>query len=153
MIDRLNAMYEELKELIDSRLGKEEIRFSCDLSENKLKDCIVEKAGKSEEDLISEDPYSRLLTSSILNCLDYGLSICVKNDDFKVSDVYKEAEFHVEKDSMGIWRINSITLKFDPKKIKAERILEIKNCINFFKQSCSKNREAPAIEINLQIAK
>ena len=153
MIDRLNGMYEELKVLIDSKLGKEEVRFSCDLSENKLKDCIVEKAGKSQEDLISEDPYSRLLTLSVINCLDYGLSVCVKNEDFKVSDVYKEVEFHVEKDHKGIWRIDSITLKFDPNKIKAERISEIKNCINFFKKSCSKNRESPAIEINLEIAK
>ena len=152
MIDRLNAMYDELKELIESKLGKEEVRFSCDLSEYKLKECIVERAGISEDDIISEDPYSRLLTLTVLNCLDYGLSACVKNEDFKVSEVYREADFHVVKDDRGIWRINSITIKCDPEKIKAERITEIKNCMNFFKQSCSKNGETAAFEINLEIA-
>jgi hypothetical protein len=149
MIDRLKAMYEELKELVESELGKEEVRFSCDLTEKKLKDCITEKAGKSKEELIARDPHLRLLTSTILNCLDFGLSACVKKEDFKVSNVYKEAEFYVSRDERGIWRLNSITIKCDPNLMKEERLTEIKNCLKFFKQSCSKEREELKIELNV----
>ena len=149
MIDRLKAMYEELKELVESELGKEEVRFSCDLTDKKLKDCITEKAGKSEEELIAKDPQLRLLTSTVLNCLDFGLSACVKKEDFKVSNTYKEAEFYVAKDDKGIWRLNSITVKCDPNLLKEERLMEIKNCLKFFKESCSKEQEELQIEVNV----
>ena len=151
-IDRLKAMYEELKELVNSELRKEEIKFSCDLTEKKLKECIVESVGKREEELISEDPYERLLTSTVLNCLDYGFSVCIKNEDFKVSEIYREVEFHVFRDDNGIWKINSITIKCDPEKIKEDKIIEIKNCINFFKKSCIENQEIHAIELNFELA-
>ena len=149
MIDRLKAMYEELKELVESELGKEEVRFSCDLTDKKLKDCITEKAGKSEEELIAKDPQLRLLTSTVLNCLDFGLSACVKKEDFKISNTYKEAEFYVAKDDKGIWRLNSITVKCDPNLLKEERLMEIKNCLKFFKESCSKEQEELQIEVNV----
>lgn len=149
MIDRLKAMYEELKELVESELGKEEVRFSCDLTDKKLKDCITEKAGKSEEELIAKDPQLRLLTSTVLNCLDFGLSACVKKEDFKISNTYKEAEFYVAKDDKGIWRLNSITIKCDPNLLKEERLMEIKNCLKFFKESCSKEQEELQIEVNV----
>ena len=142
-------MYEELKELVESELGKEEVRFSCDLTDKKLKDCITEKAGKSEEELIAKDPQLRLLTSTVLNCLDFGLSACVKKEDFKVSNTYKEAEFYVAKDDKGIWRLNSITVKCDPNLLKEERLMEIKNCLKFFKESCSKEQEELQIEVNV----
>ena len=152
MIDRIKAMYEELKELVESELGKEEVRFSCDLTDKKLKDCITEKAGKSEEELIAKDPQLRLLTSTVLNCLDFGLSACVKKEDFKISNTYKEAEFYVAKDDKGIWRLNSITVKCDPNLLKEERLMEIKNCLKFFKESCSKEQEELQIEINVIIS-
>jgi len=151
MIDKLTAMYEELKDLIESELGKEDVRLSCDLTDKKLNACITEAAQTKMEVSSDKESYSRLLTTSALNCLDAGLSACVNKEDFKVSNIYKEAEFNLFLDDKGFWGIKSITIKCDKKKIKEEQMQKIKNCLMVFKQSCSQDWEKNAIEINLEM--
>ena len=151
MIDRLKVMYEELKDLIESELGKEEVRLSCHLTDKKLTACISEAAQTKMEVSSDKKSYSRLLTTTVLNCLDAGLSACVNKEDFKVSNIYKEAEFYLVLDDKGFWGIKSITMKCDKKKIKEEQMQKIKNCLMVFKQSCSQDWEKNTIEINFEV--
>ena len=144
----LNKVYEDLKEKLDSKLSSPGYKFTCELEDKKgkLKDCITEEFNIEESVLIEEDP-SRLLTKSVLTCLDSGLALCIKQKGLKLEDLMTEAEFYVITDEKGMLNIDSITIKLNPTKIDKVLLDDIKRCLKFYERSC--NQRAVKMPIKL----
>ncbi len=151
MFENLNKIYEELKEKIDSRLNSPGFSFTCDLENKKLKDCITEEFNLEESVLIEEDP-SRLLTKSVLTCLDSGLALCIKQKGLKLEELMTEAEFYVITDERGLLNIDSITIKLNPNKTDKNLIEDIKRCLKFYERACNEKAVKMPIEITFEFA-
>lgn len=153
IFEELNKVYEDLKEKLDSKLSSPGYRFTCELEDKKgkLKDCITEEFNIEESVLIEEDP-SRLLTQSVLACLDSGLALCIKQKGLKLEDLMTEAEFYVIADDKGMLNIDSITIKLNPNKIAAALLDDIKRCLKFYERSCNERAVEMPIVINFEFA-
>lgn len=151
MIDRLNKMYEHIKESVDSKLSDPGFKFTCEINGNKLRECITEYFYKEESELIAVDR-SRLFSRSVLNCLEVGLELCIKQKELKMEEICIEADFVVIKDKNNLLHVKSITIKVDPKKVNKEILECIKKCLKFYEFSCNKNSVKMPIKINFSIA-
>ena len=149
----LNKIFEEIKEQLDSKLSSPGYKFTCELKEikGKLKDCITEEFDIEESVLIEQDP-SRLLTKSVLTCLDSGLALCIKQKGLKLEDLMTEAEFYMIKDEKGMLNIDSITIKLNPTKIDKVLLDDIRRCLKFYENSCNERAVKMPIGINFQFA-
>jgi hypothetical protein len=145
-------MHKDLKEIMDSKVSSPEFKFTCELGEQKkLKDCITEEFNLEESVLIEEDP-SRLLTKSVLTCLDSGLALCIKQKGLKLQELMTEAEFSLITDEKGLLNIDSITIKLDPSKVDKSMLVEIKSCLKFYEKSCNERAFKMPIVINFEFA-
>lgn len=151
MFEDLNKTYEELKEKLDSKLSSPEFKFSCELEGKKLKDCITEEFNLEESVLIEKDP-SRLLTKSVLTCLDSGLALCIKQKGLKLQELMTEAEFYIITDENGLLNIDSITIKLNPNKTDKNLLEDIKRCLKFYEKSCNERAVKIPIVINFEFA-
>ena len=151
MFEDLNKTYEELKEKLDSKLSSPEFKFSCELEGKKLKDCITEEFNLEESVLIEKDP-SRLLTTSVLTCLDSGLALCIKQKGLKLQELMTEAEFYIITDENGLLNIDSITIKLNPNKTDKNLLEDIKRCLKFYEKSCNERAVKIPIVINFEFA-
>ena len=151
MFDRLNKMYEHIKESVDSKLSDPGFKFTCEINGNKLRECITEHFYKEESHLIAEDP-SRLFSKSVLTCLEVGLELCIKQKKLKMEEICTEADFIIIKDKDNLLHVKSITIKVDPKKMKVELLENIKKCLKFYEFSCNKNSVKMPIKINFSFA-
>ncbi len=152
MFEDLNKVHKDLKELLDSKTSNPEFKFICELGDQKkLKDCITEEFSIEESAYIEEDP-SRLLTKSVLTCLDSGLALCIKQKGLKLEELMTEAEFYLITDEKGLINIDSITIKLDPKKIDNTLLADIKRCLKFYERSCNERAVKMPIVINFEFA-
>jgi len=151
MFEELNKTYEELKEKLDSKLSSPEFKFSCELEGKKLKDCITEEFNLEESVLIEKDP-SRLLTKSVLTCLDSGLVLCIKQKGLKLQELMTEAEFYIITDEKGLLNIESITIKLNPNKMDKNLLEDIKRCLKFYEKACNERAVKMPIVINFEFA-
>jgi hypothetical protein len=151
MIDRLNKMYEHIKESVDSKLSDPGFKFTCKIDGYKLRECITEHFFKEESELIAEDR-SRLFSKSVLTCLEVGLELCTKQNKLKMKEICREADFIIIKDKDNLLHVKSITIKVDPKKVNNELLESIKKCLKFYEFSCNKNSVKMPIKINFQFA-
>lgn len=151
MFEDLNKTYEELKEKLDSKLSSPEFKFSCELEGKKLKDCITEEFNLEEYVLIEKDP-SRLLTKSVLTCLDSGLALCIKQKGLKLQELMTEAEFYIITDEKGLLNIDSISIKLNPNKTDKLLLEDIKRCLKFYEKSCNERAVKMPIIINFEFA-
>jgi len=152
MFEDLDKMHKDLKELVDSKASTPEFKFTCELGDQKkLKDCITEEFNIEEYKLIEEDP-SRLLTKSVLTCLDSGLALCIKQKGLKLEELMTEAEFNIITDEKGLLNINSINIKLNPHKIDNDLLNDIKRCLKFYEKSCNERAVKMPIVINFEFA-
>ena len=151
MFEDLNKTYEEWKEKLDSKLSSPEFKFSCELEGKKLKDCITEEFNLEESVLIEKDP-SRLLTKSVLTCLDSGLALCIKQKGLKLQELMTEAEFYIITDEKGLLNIDSITIKLNPNKMDKILLEDIKRCLKFYEKACNERAVKMPIIINFEFA-
>jgi hypothetical protein len=152
MFKDLDKMHEELKDLVNSRLINPEFKFTCELNDQKkLKDCITEEFNIEEAELIAEDP-SRLFTKSVLNCLDSGLSLCIKQKGLKLEELCTEADFFIVTDDKGLLNIESITVRLNPDKVKSSVLDKIKECLKFYEHTCNMNSIKMPIKLNFEFA-
>lgn len=152
MFEDLNRMHKDLKEIMDSKVSIPEFKFTCELGDQKkLKDCITEEFNIEESKLIEEDP-TRLLTKSVLTCLDSGLALCIKQKGFKLEELMTEAEFHMITDEKGLLNIDSITIKLNPNKTDNVLLDDIKRCLNFYEKACNERAVKMPILINFEFA-
>ena len=151
MIDRLNKMYEHIKESVDSKLSDPGFKFTCELNGNKLRECITEKFYEEESNLIAEDR-SRLFSKSVLTCLEVGLELCIKQKELKMEEICTEADFVIVKDKNNLLHVKSITIKVDPKKVTAHLLKNIKKCLKFYEFSCNKNSVKMPMKLKFSFA-
>jgi hypothetical protein len=152
MFEDLNKMYQDVKERLDSKINSDEFRFSCDLEGKKLKDCVTEEFNTEESALIQEDP-SRLFTKSVLECLDSGIALCIKQKDLKLEELMTEADFYLQKDDQGLLNINSIVIKMNPETTNTLVLNNIRSCLKFYETSCNKHAVKMPIKIAFEFAK
>ena len=152
MIDRLDKMYQHIKESVDAKLSDPGFKFTCEIDGYKLRECITEYFYKEESHLIAKDR-SRLFSKSVLTCLEVGLELCIKQKELKMEEICTEAEFVIIKDKENLLHVKSITIYVDPKKVNAEFLESIKKCFKFYEFSCNKNSVKMPIKINFDFAK
>lgn len=152
MFDRLNKMYEHIKNSVDSKLSDPGFKFTCEINGKKLRECITEQFYKEESELIAEDR-SRLFTKSVLTCLEVGLALCIKQKDLKMTEVCPEADFVIVKDDKNLLHVKLITIKMEPKKVDELTLAKIKECLKFYEFSCNKNSVKMPIKINFEFLK
>ncbi len=151
MIDRLNKMYEHIKESVDSTLSDPGFKFTCEIDGYKLRECITEYFYKEESNLIAKDR-SRLFSKSVLTCLEVGLELCIKQKELKMEEICTEAEFIIIKDKNNLLHVKSITINVDPKKVTTHVLENIKKCLKFYEFSCNKNSVKMPIKIDFRFA-
>jgi len=151
MIDRLNKMYEHIKESVDSKLSDPGFKFTCEINGNKLRECITEYFYKEESELIAEDR-SRLFSRSVLTCLEVGLELCIKQKALKMEEICTEADFVIIKDKNNLLHVKTITIKVDPKKVNKDLLEGIQKCLKFYEFSCNKNSVKMPIKISFSFA-
>ena len=104
-------MSEGMKTKVGLSLEQEMI-FSCDLGDMKVKDCYVDDTNKDEVDMLGPNP-TRMLGLALLGCLSASFIFCLKKRNLTLDDLKAEAELTIARNKKGFWRVKKIDVDLD----------------------------------------
>jgi len=127
-------MSEEMKTKVGLSLEQEMI-FSCDLGDMKVKDCYVDDTNKDEVDMLGPNP-TRMLGLALLGCLSASFIFCLKKRNLTLDDLKAEAELTIARNKKGFWRVKKIDVDIDIKISDPDTRKRADQCRKMFEEYC-----------------
>jgi len=127
-------MSEGMKTKVGLSLEQEMI-FSCDLGDMKVKDCYVDDTNKDEVDMLGPNP-TRMLGLALLGCLSASFIFCLKKRNLTLDDLKAEAELTIARNKKGFWRVKKIDVDIDIKISDPDTRKRADQCRKMFEEYC-----------------
>jgi len=133
-------MSEGMKTKVGLSLEQEMI-FSCDLGDMKVKDCYVDDTHPT-----------RMLGLALLGCLSASFIFCLKKRNLTLDDLKAEAELTIARNKKGFWRVKKIDVDIDIKISDPDTRKRADQCRKMFEEYCVVTqavREGIDVEVNV----
>ncbi len=143
-------MSEGMKTKVGLSLEQEMI-FSCDLGDMKVKDCYVDDTNKDEVDMLGPNP-TRMLGLALLGCLSASFIFCLKKRNLTLDDLKAEAELTIARNKKGFWRVKKIDVDLDIIISDPDARKRADQCRKMFEEYCVVTqavREGIDVEVNV----
>lgn len=138
-------MSEGMKTKVGLSLEQEMI-FSCELGDMKVKDCYVDDTNKDEVDMLGPNP------TRMLGCLSASFIFCLKKRNLTLDDLKAEAELTIARNKKGFWRVKKIDVDLDIKISDPDTRKRADQCRKMFEEYCIVTqavREGIDVEVNV----
>jgi len=143
-----------MSEGMKTRVGlslEQEMIFSCDLGDMKVKDCYVDDTHKDEVEMVGPNP-TRMLGLALLGCLSASFIFCLKKKKLTLDDLKAEAELTIARNKKGFWRVKKINVDIDIKISDPDTRKRADQCKKMFEEYCVVTqavREGIDVEVNV----
>jgi len=114
---------------------EQEMVFSCDLGDMKVKDCYVDDTHKDEVDMLGPNP-TRMLGLALLGCLSASFIFCLKKRNLTLDDLKAEAELTITRNKKGFWRVKEIDVDINIKISDPDIRKRADQCRKMFEEYC-----------------
>jgi uncharacterized OsmC-like protein len=131
---------------------EQEMVFSCDLGDMKVKDCYVDDTHKDEADMLGPNP-TRMLGLALLGCLSASFIFCLKKRNLTLDDLKAEAELTIARNQRGFWRVKKIDVDINIKISDSDTRKRADQCRKMFEEYCVVTqavREGIDVEVNVK---
>ena len=130
---------------------EEEMIFSCELGNMKVKDCYIDDSHTEEVDMLGPNP-TRMLGLALLGCLSASFIFCLKKKNLTLDDLKAEAELKIARNKKGFWRVMKIDVDLNIRISDPITRKRADQCKKMFEQYCTVTqavRDGIDVEVNV----